>query len=124
MNTWYCDGSTYKNGQPGQDSSYLILCPDGDIIRKHIGDFSINQAELFAIEEAIELAGMGDIIVTDSRTAYLWILNFKPNKNNKHVADRVKSLVPYAQAKDLSIKWLPREDNLAGKIIEEDPFYE
>jgi len=32
MSTFFVDGSTYKNGQPGQDSSYLILCPNGEII--------------------------------------------------------------------------------------------
>ena len=123
MNIYYCDGSTYKNGREGQDSSCLVLCPDGEIIRKYLGDCTINEAELSAVEVAVERARSGDCIYTDSQIVYNWIMAWKDTKTNTHVKHRVASLVPYARAKNLSLVWIRRDENLAGLEIENNPFY-
>ena len=76
---YYCDGSTYKNGQEGQDSSYLVKY-DNKIIREHLGDFSINYAELYAIYRASTMANIGDQIITDSQIAKIWATRVMKHK--------------------------------------------
>lgn len=122
---YFCDGSTYKNGQPGQDSSILVLKPDGEIHREHIGDHSINYAELFAIKRACEWATRGDEIYTDSNLSFNWINKpFKLTKRNGHLEQLIREIKSYVLDKHLVVQFIPRESNLAGLEIEKQPFYE
>lgn len=123
MNTWYCDGSTYKNGQKGQDSSYCVVCPSGMVIREHIGDYSINVAELSAILHAVTLADPNDLICTDSNICVNWVKNWKPTKNNRHVRRDVSLIKSIVEKKKLNLLWVPRDKNMAGIEIENEPFY-
>jgi ribonuclease HI len=121
---YYCDGSTYKNGQEGQDSSFLVVCSDGTVIRKHIGDVSINYAELAAIKKACELCDIGETIFSDSMIAVNWAVNPKLTKNNIYLWDEITETNKLVHTKGLDIRQVPRDYNLAGIKIEEDPFYE
>ena len=121
MNVYYCDASTYHNGKRGQDSFTLVLCPDGAEIREHIGNYSVNYAELHAIYQACDVAGNGDGIITDSQLARNWIaLPFKQTKNNTHLEPLILDIKDIMSIKDLQIAWVSRVDNLAGQIFEDE----
>ena len=117
MNKWYCDGSTYKNGQIGQDSSYLIY--NKDIQRAHLGNYSINYAEAYAILMASEQAKDNDLILTDSYCAFRWAINIL--KKPKY--DFILGIRTNIASKKLHLALIPRELNLAGIEIEMNPFY-
>jgi len=124
---YYCDGSTYMNGQEGQDSSYLVKYDD-QIIREHLGDFSINYAELYAIYKASTLANLGDMIVTDSQIAKIWATKimkrkFRETMPAETIKLREKTFNLVMKEKFLTITCVPREVNEAGKEIEANPFY-
>jgi|GEM_PF-5072755 RNase H. len=125
MATYYCDASTYNNGRPGQDSSFLVLFPDGTEFRKHLGNCSINAAELAAITYAAHRASPGDLITTDSQICYNWVAGprFKRTKANAYLSGEIMFVRGLVEGKKVSVKWLGRDENLAGKRIEEKPFY-
>ena len=120
---YYCDGSTYKNGQPGQDSSFIVVKPDMSEIREHLGNYTINYAELSAIIKAFEICELGAEIRSDSLICVNWVHRYKKTKGNKYL----KELILYAQdlyhTKGLSLKHVPRDENVAGVRLEEEPFY-
>ncbi|MHB8482784.1 MAG: RNase H family protein [Nitrospiria bacterium] len=122
--TFYCDGSTLKNGQIGQDSSVLVLKPDKTIFREHIGDYSINYAELWAIKRAAEFATGGEEIVTDSMLSFRWIrLPFRKTKDNIHLESLVIEIKQLVKEKRLELIFKLRAENKAGWEIEANPFY-
>jgi len=121
---YYCDGSTYKNGQKGQDSSYIILKPSGKIIRKHLGNCSVNCAELRAIIHAFKICDLGEEIFSDSTICVNWINKpYKKNKRNAYLEPLILEAQDLLHTKGLSLKYIRREFNLAGLELEENPFY-
>lgn len=123
MKTYWCDGSTYMNGKEGQDSSILVLVEDR-VHREHLGDYSINYAELFAVKRASEFASIGDEIRTDSLLTYKWInYPLKRTKNNRHLVPLINEIKDIFLSKDLHIQHIPREYNKAGILIDLEPFY-
>jgi ribonuclease HI len=124
MSKYYCDGSTYKNGQVGQDSSFLVLGPRGGITRKHLGNYSINYAELSAIKYACKKAKLGDTVYSDSKIALNWVTTYHTGKKQNFYIDLVKEINNIVHVKGLSLEYIPRDYNLAGIEIEECPFYE
>lgn len=118
MSDWYCDGSTYKNGQPGQDSSCLVFYPDGKVERSHIGDVSNNYAESWAIFLAACSANNGDTIFTDSTTSYNWIY-----KSKKPKYDFILETIKLLGFKKIKVALIRRDKNKAGIEIERCPFY-
>lgn len=121
---YYCDGSTYKNGQEGQDSSIIVVCPGGYEIREHIGDYSINYAELAAIIKAFEICDLGSEVATDSQICANWInYPYKETKRNKYLKEKILYAKDLLHEKGLMLKKVPRDYNLAGISVEESPFY-
>lgn len=124
MGVLYCDGSTYLNGQPGQDSSFIVRKADGTFIREHLGDFSINYAELSAIIRAFEVCDLGDTIYSDSNVCVNWVnYPYKRTKLNKYLEDKILYAQDLLHEKGLELKYVSREANLAGLELEENPFY-
>lgn len=122
---YYTDGSTYKNGQEGQDSSMIVLCPGGYELREHLGNFSINYAELMAIIKAFEICDLDCEIRSDSTIAVNWVLHkYKRSKANEYLKDKIEYAQKLYHIKGLSIKYIPRDQNLAGIRLEENPFYQ
>ncbi len=121
---YYCDGSTYKNGQEGQDSSLIVVRSSGEIIRKHLGDYSINYAELSAIIKAFEICDLGEEIFSDSKICVNWIVKpYKRTKQNEYLKKKILYAQDLFHTKGLSLKYIRREFNLAGLELEENPFY-
>jgi ribonuclease HI len=120
---YYTDGSTYKNGREGQDSSMIVLCPGGFEIREHLGDYSINYAELMAIIRAFEVCDLGSEIRSDSKICVGWVHKYKRTKSNAYLEDDIRYAQKLYHEKGLSLKHVPREDNLAGIRLDQKPFY-
>jgi len=119
---WYCDGSTYKNGQAGQDSSYMVCTKDRKYQKRgHLGDYSINYAEIYAIYWSAVLAAKKDKIFSDSQVACKWAkTGLASNEHSTKIASQVKEIIEY---KKLKLAQIPRDQNLAGIEIENNPFY-
>lgn len=124
QNVYWCDGSTWMNGQEGQDSSFLVMCPNSYIHREHIGNCSINLAELKALEWVSEVCEEGALLMTDSLLCYRWInLKLKETKGNQHLLSTIRNIRQLKDTKNLTIEFIPREQNLAGLEVEREPFY-
>ena len=121
---YYCDGSTYKNGQEGQDSSMIVLCPGGYEIREHLGNYTINYAELEAIIRAFEVCDLGSEISTDSKICFNWVNNqVKYTKDNEYIVSNIRYAQRLLHTKGLSLLKVNRKENLAGLSLEKNPFY-
>jgi hypothetical protein len=128
MAVFYCDGSTINNGKKGQDSFFLVLFPNrkifrNKILKKEIGDKTINYAELSAIYFASYYAKDGDTIITDSFCAKSWATKErKPNQYKKYSPDTlelIQNTYKLVQKKNLIIKQVKRDYNKAGLLIED-----
>jgi len=118
--SYYTDGSTYKNGQEGQDSFYVVRCPNGEIISEHLGNFTINYAELSAIIKALEICELGATIKTDSKICRNWVnLPYKQTKKNSYLREKILYAQKLNHEKGVQIELITRCQNEAGKIIEQ-----
>lgn len=120
---YYCDGSTYMNGQKGQDSSMIVLS-FRKIIREYLGNYSINYAELSAIIKAFEICNLGDEVFSDSKICVNWVLRpYRRTKQNEYIKEKILYAQRLLSKKGLSLKYISRESNLAGLELENNPFY-
>ncbi|MDP2655702.1 MAG: hypothetical protein Q8P17_04245 [bacterium] len=117
--TFYCDAGTKNNGQYGkQQTVVLVTDVTGKVlIEEWIGDKTNNEGELVAIIRAATIAPRGALILSDSDLAVKWIGGQYRTK-----IDRLKPLIYDAISavtkKNIQLKWISRDDNLAGHYIE------
>lgn len=115
----FTDGGTKNNGQVGKQES-IICCvfQHRVLFLENIGDKTNNEAELTAILKALSLTSPKKFatVFTDSQLAENLI-------NKKWLTDKEHLLVILRQIwlleRKYEIRWIPREQNIAGHIIEE-----
>ena len=96
------------------------------LIDKHQEGGSNNIAELLAVKEALLWCvtnKVGDVeIRTDSKNNLAWVLGKKVGKkiNDRDAVLALKTSIDACRSQfALSLKWIPREQNLAGHYIEQ-----
>jgi ribonuclease HI len=113
--------NVYVDGSGGQDSGYGYFVKEtGESFYQKKKDITNNQAEYFAIISALkEFQGSKDeiIIYSDSKNTVMQ-LNHEYSINNEKLRDLARQaweIIP--KISNLKIKWIPRRDNLAGKML-------
>jgi ribonuclease HI len=126
----YTDGGCSGNDQPDLSKRKMIAAVADErgviLVEKHQEGGSNNIAELLAVKEALIWCVTNKItdveIRTDSKNNFAWVLG---NKVGKKINDRDAVLVLKTSIDAcrlqlaLSLKWIPREQNLAGHYIEQ-----
>jgi len=115
---YYADGGTKNNGRFGQQESFICAADEeGNILfLEDIGDKTNNEAELIAILRLLE-STEGEIeILCDSQLAvHLVRGEWKTHLLRlKLILNQIKKL-----NRQFEIKWISRNDNLAGIVLEE-----
>ncbi len=117
---FFCDAGTKNNGRFGHQQTVVVVT-DGTVkvlVEEWIGDKTNNEGELIAIARAAAKASRGSMILSDSDLAVKWVGGKYRTK-----IERLKPLIYDAmtatKAKDISVKWIPRDKNLAGHYIEQ-----
>jgi ribonuclease HI len=118
----YIDGSSRGNQLgPGKRRGKIAVVMGNEEFVEDVGDVTNNQAEYMALIKALEMVrgrGLKKIdIYSDSE------LLVKQVKGEYKVRDpnlktyyfRVMKLL---RGLDVTLRWVPREDNLAGKLLE------
>lgn len=110
----YVDGS----GWNGERSAWAIILPDGRrIVEETEQKRTNNETEYLAAIRAVDDAQFGDEILTDSQ-----LVEGQVNKgwkiNHKHLRELHDTLIERMSPLNLTIRWIPREENKAGKIFE------
>ena len=132
----YTDGGCSGNANPNLKERKMIMTvadQHGDLIEMDFEEGGSNNiAEILAIRNAIKYAIQYDheviCIKSDSMNSLRWLDSalYSPYpKVGKNINDPERTLKLLAEIKELSkkidlyIKWVPRDENLAGHIIEE-----
>jgi len=109
----YCDGA----GWNGKVSRYAIVYDGVVNVVSVEEEFTSNDMEHKAVAEAVKIAGEGDTILSDSQLVVYQILGKYRVKELKFLPS-----VQYVRKKLLEtgakIKWIRREENLAGHALE------
>jgi len=116
MTKIYCDGAGFN----GKISRYAIVVDSPFVKNIHIveNDLTSNEMEYIAVAHAMQLAKDGDVIYTDSRLVVKqlngdWKINFDHLQFwNDEIIEEWKD------KPNLKIEWIPRNENLAGKLLE------
>lgn len=129
MKTIYIDGGCSNNGQRDISIREMIsvVTDDEGVVLADLEGFggSNNIAELIALREAIIWAIKEKLdevcIISDSKNTLAWYRN---GVRNKKINDYERTVAILEEIKTLrklisiDLKWLPREENLAGHYIE------
>ena len=114
MGQIFVDGSGFN----GERSGYCILFEGGRCIEESFTEQnSNNMMEYIAVYEALKRCNSGDEILTDSQLVAKqidgsWQCNFE---HLMAMRDNCRELM---NEKSVKITWIPREENLAGRLIE------
>jgi ribonuclease HI len=121
MLTFYVDGS----GWNGKESRACIVIEGTDkngskftrkILITDNREFTNNYMKYLALALVMGMVKDGDVIYTDSKLIVGQILhNWKVNYPHlKEFVDFIKAMLKEVKAE---IKWIPREQNIAGKLL-------
>jgi ribonuclease HI len=127
--TLYADGGCAGNEQRDCFKRKMVAVVSDDqghiLIDKHQEGGSNNIAELLAVKEALLWCvanKIGDVeIRTDSRNNLAWVLGKKIGKklNDRDAVLNLKTAIDACRSKvNLTLTWIPREQNLAGHYIQ------
>ena len=113
--------SVYVDGGGGDDSGYGYFVKEtGESFYEKKPDITNNQAEYLAIIAALKkFAESNDeiIIYSDSKNTVNQ-LNHEYAINNEKLKELAREAWPIiAKFSNLKIKWVPRSENLAGKML-------
>jgi len=125
----YTDGGCAGNEQRDCSKRKMVAVVSDDqrhiLIDKHQEGGSNNIAELLAVKEALLWCianKIGDVeIRTDSRNSLAWVLGKKVGKklNDRDAVLNLKAAIDACRSKvNLTLTWIPREQNLAGHYIQ------
>lgn len=97
----YCDGACIPN--PGQMGCGIVRGDETTCLSLFLGPGSNQRAELMAIHESVELAGHGDIILSDSRYA----IEVSSGNWRAHVhLELIKDIRTLLETKRVSLRWI------------------
>ena len=115
MNKWYADGS----GWNGKTCAWAVVGPDGSKLTTTIGTEKLtnNECEYKAVIRAAEMALTGDTIYTDSQLVVKQVSGEYRCKV-RHLQPLLQEVLLIKTLKHLLLKWVPREQNKAGKLFE------
>ena len=113
--------SIYVDGAGGEDSGYGYFVKEtGESFYEKKPDITNNQAEYLAIISALKKFVNSDdevIIYSDSKNTVNQ-LNHEYAINNEQLKTLAREAWPLiAKFSNLKIKWIPRSENLAGKML-------
>lgn len=113
--TYYVDGFNYHGNPSPTGGGYTIFDEAKLIKRQEIlkPGLTNNEAELLAVLAAAQLADEKDTIYTDSMNTIYWCRSGKP-KARPDLKDQANAVKRLLYSKKLKLKWIPREQNLAG----------
>jgi ribonuclease HI len=125
----YTDGGCSGNDQPDLSKRKMIAVVSDEhgkiLIDKRQDGGSNNIAELLAVKEALLWCSVNKIaaveIRTDSMNNLAWVLGKKVGKkiNDRNAVLVLKTSIDACrQQVNLSLRWIPRGENLAGHYIE------
>ena len=125
----YTDGGCSGNDQPDLSKRKMVAVVSDEhgkiLIDKHQDGGSNNIAELLAAKEALLWCSVNKIaaveIRTDSMNNLAWVLGKKVGKkiNDRNAVLVLKTSIDACrQQVNLSLRWIPRGENLAGHYIE------
>jgi ribonuclease HI len=120
MKIIYSDGFTIGKNPSSIGGGYLLADENGNVIKKQQFNkpkYSNNEAELMGVVEATKIIENGGEIYTDSMNTIRWIKSckFKARPDLKQFGMEAKINI---LEKNLQLIFIPREENLAGQIIE------
>ena len=116
---FYCDAGTQNNGQFGRQKTIVVVTDATGkvLVEEWVGDKTNNEGELIAITRAASIAPNDALILSDSDLAVKWI-----HGKYKTKIERLKPLIFDAVSavakKNSEVRWISRDDNLAGHYIE------
>lgn len=114
---WYTDGAGWNGGI----SCYAIANDDKEFpIKVFNSQFTNNEMEYTALINALERASEGDEIVADSALVVNQV-NGKWKVRKKHLVRYHAKAQELAKRKGVTIRWVDRSRNKAGKILERTP---
>jgi ribonuclease HI len=113
--TYYTDaGSGIKH----KDYSHIAIVSKSGSYYKRFYFMTINQVELRAILICAKtFANEGDMILSDSKWS-VDAINYNWNVTKDNVKDVFKEAIEIIKNKKIKLKWIPREENLAGHYLE------
>lgn len=96
---------------------YTLVDGKGNLIHrreiKYLEVFTNNDGELRGLVHAIIIAKHYDVVVTDSRTVYWWVMKGRA-KARPDLNEICKIGNQAMHLKKVEVRWVPREQNLAG----------
>jgi ribonuclease HI len=123
----YTDGSCNNNEPDPKKRIIRAVVTDENgicLVDKTLTGGSSNIAELWAVAEALAFAKSGSIpaldVYTDSRNNLAWINGRVGKKLNDRatVWNLIAAITNFRECVQLTVSWVPREQNLAGHYIE------
>jgi len=110
---WYCDGS----GWNGQSSGFAVVPEKGmAIVEEQKKELTNNQMEYAAVIRALAFCNIGDEILTDSLLVVNQV-NGKWRVKESHLKPLCAAAQHHLKDKSATLKWIPREENKAGKYF-------
>jgi len=115
MKIWI-DGS----GWNGKESKFCVTTEDGEIILRRLDKrLTNNEMEYMALLGALEIANEGDTIYTDSKLVEGQVVKgWKCTK--AHLFPLMMRARKLVKQKGVELKWIPRKENKAGHLLEEE----
>jgi len=119
-----CSGNKQKNYHKRSIISVVTDINGNVLIEKTEKGGSNNIAEFIALKEAVKYCVNHKIkqveIITDSQNNINWLKRLKKKKQNNYelVAEIREEIVELSKFVDVDLIWKPREENIAGRYIE------
>jgi ribonuclease HI len=112
MKIWV-DGS----GWNGRETKYVILPENGKpLIMKSKNIKTNNEMEYIAVIEGIKSAENGDEIFSDSQLV-VYQTSYKWRVKEKNLIPLHEEVIKLLDEKNITLTWIPRDENKAGKLI-------
>ena len=110
---FYCDGS----GWNGRESKWCVVHDGKTNIERYDYERTNNEMEYAAVLWALNKAVCGDIILTDSQLVVNQVAG-KWRCKEPRLKGYCDTVWEKVQDKVVELVWIPREENLAGKVLE------
>ena len=111
--------SVYVDGSGGLNSGFGFFVKEtGESFYEKRSDITNNQAEYLAIISALKKFVDTDLIIYSDSKNTVNQLNHEFSINNEKLRDLAReSWLVIEKISNLSIVWIPRQENLAGKML-------